>query len=154
MKKYLVILTLLINFSVFAQQLPNHHFTDQWDKPVVLDEQAKVVIFTNHRKGGDWTKEALSELGVTDLSEKNWVYVADISKMPSMITKLFALPAMRDYAFSIALDKDGKTTIDWVHEKDSVSVYHVNHLAIDKVKHFKQKQDLKAYLQGLLAAEQ
>ena len=36
------------------------------------------------------------------------MFVADIQGMPSLISKLFAVPKMRDYSYRVVLDREGQ----------------------------------------------
>ncbi|MDG6777941.1 hypothetical protein QCB44_04385 [Thiomicrorhabdus sp. zzn3] len=131
LKKWLLS-ALLMSFSLLAhaQTLQAHTFEDQWKKPQVLNAQTQWVIFSSHKAGGEWVKNALSTLETTDLAQKNWLYVADISAMPSLISKFVAIPKMQDYKFAIALEKEGEATKDWPKQDDKVSVYKLNALEV------------------------
>ncbi|MBD3754350.1 MAG: hypothetical protein IE937_01770 [Gammaproteobacteria bacterium] len=135
-KKILLPLLLLLAFSGQAAEfksLQAHTFMDQWDKPQMLNQQTEWVIFSNHKAGGEWVKKALNELQIQDLAEKHWLYVADISAMPSLISRFVAIPKMQDYAFAIALEKDGETTANWPKKTDAVSIYKLKALQIEEI---------------------
>ena len=99
-------------FSVAAlaqdpiQSLPMHSFVNQWDKPTELNKKTKWLVLSQSKDAGAMVKEAFDELKVQDTSKYGLLYVADISAMPGFITKLFALPKMRDFAFPVALIKE------------------------------------------------
>jgi hypothetical protein len=42
------------------------------------------------------------------LEARHAVFVADIQRMPRLIAKMFAVPAMRDYSYRVMLDRDGR----------------------------------------------
>ncbi|WP_178862326.1 hypothetical protein [Thiomicrorhabdus cannonii] len=135
-KKILLPLLLLLAFSAQAAELKSlqaHTFMDQWDKPQTLNEQTEWLILSTHKAGGEWVKKALSDLKIQDLAAKNWLYVADISAMPSLITRFVAIPKMQDYTFAIALEKEGEVTANWPKQADKVSVYKLKGLQIEEV---------------------
>lgn len=151
MKKLIILLlTALLSVTAIAEQLPRTKLISQWDEPIVVDETIKMVIFAADKERGNWVKNALDSLKITDLAAKKWVYVADISAMPSLITKLFAMPKMKKYAFSIGLDKEGEVTKDWPKVPEQVSVYFLDQLGIKSVKHFVDEASLTAFLGELL----
>lgn len=115
------------------KSLPAHTFEDQWAKPQNLNEQTQWVILSTHKAGGEWVKKALGELQINDMAARNWLYVADVSAMPSLITRFVAIPNMQDYAFSIALEKEGEVTANWPKQPETVSVYKLNKLQIEEV---------------------
>ena len=130
-------------------QLTPYGFKDQWDKPNPLDASVKWLIFSHHKAGNEWVKDALNELDIQNLKAMHWLYVADISGMPSFVTKLFALPKMRKYAFPIALSDDEINTQDWPEQEDTVSVYKLDHLKIVEYKTFPDKASLEDFLMSI-----
>src|SRR5262245_51689999 len=68
---------------------------DQHDQPHHIDGSVRLIIFAADMDAGDIAKEALAENGSQRLSQAHAVYIADISGMPSLIAKMFAVPAMR-----------------------------------------------------------
>ncbi|MBD3821651.1 MAG: hypothetical protein IE914_05270 [Thiotrichales bacterium] len=132
-----------------AVQLTAHEFKNQWDKPAKLDASVQWVIFSHHKDGNEWVRDALNELGVKNLEERHWLYVADISGMPSLITKIFALPKMRKYDFPIALSYDEVNTQNWPEKEDTVSVYKLENLKIVETKTFSSKLSLEDFLMSI-----
>jgi hypothetical protein len=132
MLKKLILSALLMSVSLLAQAqtLQAHSFEDQWGKPQALDAQTKWVIFSSHKAGGEWVKSALDSLQITDLAERNALYVADISAMPGLISKFVAIPKMQDYPFAIALEKEGDFTQEWPKQDGKVSVYQLKALQV------------------------
>jgi hypothetical protein len=132
-------------------QLKPQSFETQFDKTVSLSTQTQWVIFSTTKDGGNWVKESFAKLDFNEatLASKHLLYVADIHKMPSFISKMFAIPKMRDYGFPIALDKEGEGTQDWPTQEDAVNVYQLNQLEVVKTQHFANQADLEAFLKGL-----
>lgn len=135
--------------AAMAQTLSAHSFEDQWEKQQVLDNQVQWLVYSTHKDGGKWVKESLQELGWTDLKSKQLLYVADISAMPSLITKFIAIPNMQDYPFPIALDTEGEVTADWPQQEEKVNVYRLNQLNIEEAKHLSSKEEVMAFLKSI-----
>jgi hypothetical protein len=83
---------------------------DQHGKSHIVDASVKVILFSRDMDGGDFLKHGLADVAPGYLNGKKAVYVADISGMPGLIARMFAIPAMRDRPYSILLDRDGETT--------------------------------------------
>ncbi len=151
LKNSLIVLTLLFaSFSAQAQQtLKLTVFMDQRDQPQALDAETKLVIFSSTKETGNWVKNSFESMGIEDLAAKKWLYVADVSGMPSLITKYMAIPKMQDYAFSIALERDGEVTADWPKQADAVNVYQLNALTIDKSYAFDSEEALLQFLNSI-----
>lgn len=151
-----ILLTTLVWVASFGAQanqpsveLSAHNFGNQWEKPMSLDDQTEWLIFSSHKAGGEWVRNAFTTLNVTDPQSLKWLYVADISAMPSLISKFIAIPKMQDYPFAIALEKEGEFTSSWPKREEAVSVYKLNHLTIEKVEFFESEQALTEFLKGL-----
>ena len=88
--------------------MPEIRLMAQHDAAVTIGAEVRYVLVTRDMDSGDLVKEALAENGGATLEAARAVYVSDISRMPGVITKLFALPAMRKRGYRILLDRDGK----------------------------------------------
>lgn len=79
---------------------------DQFEHPVPLTDATHVVIFVSEKPVSEWVTTCLSALPTDTLDRMKAVYVSDISAMPALITKAFALPKLRKLPFPIALARD------------------------------------------------
>ncbi|MBT9490508.1 MAG: hypothetical protein IV093_23625 [Rubrivivax sp.] len=86
--------------------MPTLHLNDQHDQPALASTSTRWVVFTAEKPVSDMVNAVLSAepSGVTDRLQV--LYVADISRMPALITRMFALPKLRELAFPIALVRD------------------------------------------------
>jgi hypothetical protein len=89
--------------------------------PLALEDQhgragsagaARVVVVSRDMEGGDVVKNALAGRDQAFLDQHGVVYVANVSGMPAMITRLLALPRMRERPYRMLLDRDGSATRD------------------------------------------
>ncbi|MNH40051.1 hypothetical protein D3C79_1013080 [compost metagenome] len=48
------------------------------------------------------------------------MFVADIQRMPALISRLFAIPAMRDYSYRVVLDREGSVATRYAGAEDKV----------------------------------
>jgi hypothetical protein len=101
--------------------------------------------------GNNWVRDALhfAEMTPEQMQKKKIIYVADVHKMPKLITRWVAIPRMKDYGFPIGLDKEGTITKDWKREENTVTVYHLDRLQIEKVQYFLDIDSLELFLNGL-----
>ncbi len=157
MKKLLVGLVLGLSVSLslpaMAQTLEKKTFESQFGEAMVLNESVQWVIFAASKDASDWVEDSFVALEITDkeLGNKNMMFVADIHKMPALVTRLFALPQMKRYDFSMALDKEGVTKDVWPQKEDQVSVYQLENLNIKEVKFFDNKADIKAFTKEVMS---
>lgn len=86
--------------------MPPLTLEDQHDKPVSIVPATRWLVFANDKVGSDLVSAALSSEAPGVLERLQLVYVADISAMPAMVTRMFALPKLRGLPFPIALVRD------------------------------------------------
>lgn len=106
---------------------------DQHGENNTADESVKVILFSRDMEGGDLLKDGLADVAPGYLSEKKAIYVADISAMPGLIAKMFAIPAMRDRPYSILLDRDGTTTAGLPAEEGKASLVFLDRLTVQRI---------------------
>jgi hypothetical protein len=101
-------LPLRAHAAAFAvgEPLPTLTLNDQHDKPLSIGPETRWLLFTSEKAVGDMVSSVLSAEPVGVLDRLHLVYVADISAMPAVVTRMFALPKLRALSFSIALVRD------------------------------------------------
>ncbi len=119
---------------------------DQFDESKAIDATTKIVLFAHDMTGNDLIEEALSDFDNQKLDAKKAVYIADISGMPSLIAKLFAIPSMRDRAYSIMLDKEGDVTAKFERKEDKVTIFYLDKEAITKTAFASTTKEIAAVL--------
>ena len=116
---------------------------DQHGKPHELDASVRRVVFTRDMDAGDQVKEALETTSGEELAERGIAYLADISGMPRLVARLFALPAMRRRAYAMWLDRDGKATADLPSEPGKVTVLHLQGLLVEEIAFVESAQEVR-----------
>ncbi len=79
---------------------------DQHDQTVVINEQTNLILFAAGKSTSALMSKTLEDLPPTTLKDKKALYVADISGMPSFITKMVAIPKMPKRPYTIAILRD------------------------------------------------
>lgn len=150
MKILALICIFLISITSHADSLKSISLPDQFDQSTTIDENTQWVIFSNDKDMSDNINKALEDLKITDIKSLNGAYVSDISRMPSMITKMFALPKMQKYTFKVLLDKEGDLTSKWPQEKGKVSLMTLEKLEIKSVEKTVSFENIKKFLESKL----
>ncbi|MDX4061445.1 hypothetical protein Q6A90_03610 [Aliarcobacter skirrowii] len=116
---------------------------DQFDKVHTLNESVKTILFASDKGTSDMLRDYLLPLSEKEnVLEKNGaVYVADISGMPSLISKFIALPKMKKYPFSILLLDDSNKE-NFVKEDGKIIVYSVVDGKITNIEKISSKEEL------------
>lgn len=95
-----------------------------------VDSQTRLLVVTRDMDAGALAKKALAGIGQPDLDARGVVYVSEISRMPGLVSRLFALPAMRRRPYRILVDPDGAATRDVPSEAGAVAVLSLDALRI------------------------
>ena len=96
MKKLLLVL--MLGIAAFAQtinigdKLPTITLQDQFEKTHTVSSQSKTILVAFDKDASDVIKEFLLEKDGNFLTENQTVYIGDISGMPSLISRFFAIP--------------------------------------------------------------
>ena len=125
--------------------LPPLTLTDQHDVAATVGAETRVLLFTRDMDAGDVAKEALAEHAAL-LEAAHAVYVADISRMPSLVAKLFALPAMRKRPYRMLLDRDGTATADFPARAGEVTLLRLHDGTIERVDYAASAEAVRAAL--------
>jgi hypothetical protein len=119
-----------VGSTMQAVTLEDQHGTRQ-----TIDESVKIVLFSRDMEGGDLIKQALAGTAPDFLQDRHAVYVADISGMPRLISRMFAIPKMRKRPYRMLLDRDGSVTKNFPDVKGKATVMHVAALEITRIDH-------------------
>lgn len=105
---------------------PSLSLNDQHDRPVALPGSARWILFAHTRDGDEWSDQALAEFGQSGMTARGLVYLSDISGMPFLVSKMFAMPALRERKYSVALIRDEGKAKGIPTQKDCVSLIGLN----------------------------
>ena len=122
---------------------------DPHDAVHEIDDSVRAIVFSRDMDGGDFIKQAMKGRDGEFLSERGLVYIADISGMPALVTRLFALPSMRRRGYPLLLDRDGSLTADLPDAAGQATRIRLDSLRVTRVAHFDASETLAAALSGL-----
>ena len=118
-----------------GSRIPPVSAEDQHGTPHRIDASVRIVLFSRDMPGGDVLKSALEESDPDLLDRAGAVYVADISRMPRLVTRLFALPGMRRRPLRMLLDRDGTLTRDFPDMEGKATLIHLDSLRVVRIEY-------------------
>ncbi|RXJ85005.1 hypothetical protein [Arcobacter cloacae] len=148
-KKFLF--TALLSLSAIASsltvdsQVPAIKIKDQFEKEHTIDANVKTILFASDKGTSDILKEYLLSKDADILTKNNAVYVADISGMPSLISKFVALPKMKKYPFSVLL-LDDTNKDNFSKEEGKIIVYTLDNSKVTNIAKISTKEELEAII--------
>jgi NADPH-dependent ferric siderophore reductase len=90
--------------------LPALTLEDQHGQPVLAPGAARWLLFAPDKPAADLAQAWLQPRGAGVLSRLQAVYLADISGMPALVTRLFALPKLRELPFPVGMVREASLT--------------------------------------------
>src|SRR5690606_23461419 len=84
------------------------------------ERQTHILLVARDMDGAKLVNAALEGKHKGYLDERQAVFLADISRMPSVIAPLFALPKIPDYNYRILLDRDARIALRYLDGEGEV----------------------------------
>lgn len=119
---------------------------DQHGEARAVDASTRIILFSRDMDGGKLLQKALAETAEGLLAEKNAVYLSDISGMPSLVARMFALPSMRKRPYPMLLDRTGESTRRLPDVEEQATVIFLEDLRIERVEHTDRASGVRALL--------
>ncbi|HEN8710570.1 MULTISPECIES: hypothetical protein [Pseudomonas] len=147
------LLPLVANALQTGEKLAPWTLLDQHDQPYTLDAGTHVLLVARDMDGAKLVKAALAEQPKGYLESRDAVFVADIQRMPALISKLFAIPAMRDYNYRVMLDREGQVASRYPGQEGKVLWLQLEQGALVSQQEFADAPALKAALEKAQASK-
>lgn len=151
MKAAALLLLCLLSTAALAlepgERLASWTLLDQFDVPYTLNDETRILLVARDMDGAKRVNAALQGKPKGYLDERHAVFLADISRMPSVIATLFALPKMRDYNYRILLDRDARIAPRYQAGEGQVLWLQLDGLQIVAQQVFTRADDLRQALE-------
>lgn len=140
--------------AVVGTSLPARTMLDANAHAVHLDASVQAVVFTADKQASAWVHPVLAEWGAVALAQHRVIVLADISAMPALITRMFALPKLRELPFSLGLVQDAAQTADLPRQPGQATLIQLKGLDVTDIRFLPDAAALQAALQALPPAVQ
>jgi hypothetical protein len=154
MKRWILLCLVLLAAAVQAvengERLVPWTLNDQFDRSYTLDEQLRVLLVARSMAGSKLLGAALEGRPQGYLEARHALFVADISRMPSLVGKLFAIPKMRDYSYRVLLDREAQVVPQYAAPEDGVLWLQLDHGVLRGRKVFTDAAALRAALEQVV----
>lgn len=129
------------------QNLDFSSLVDQFGQPFRGPGSMALVMVVNGMKAKNMVRDTLAELDVSCLQQGRVIYLANISGMPKMISKLVAVPRLRKLGYPVWLDYSGNMTDMLPTRKDEVTLLSIDsEQAVSSTGYVKSGEELRAKL--------
>jgi len=132
-----------------GERLASWTLLDQFDQPYSLNDELQVLLVARSMAGAKLLAAALDQQPKGYLESRKVVFLADISRMPSVIATAFAVPAMCDYNYRVMLDRDARIVPRYPVENDAVLWLQLQQGRVQAQRTFTQASALRDALAAL-----
>lgn len=122
---------------------PTFTINDQFEKSHTIKTDTKTILVAGDKDASTIIRDFLLAKEKGFLEQKQSYYVADISGMPSLISRFIALPKMKKYPFSILL-LDDATKDKFSKKEGEITVYTIVEGKISTIKYISTATELAA----------
>lgn len=129
-------------FVTIGDTLPAITLTDQHGATASIAEDTRLILFAADKDAADLVNAYLSGQTETFLPENRAYFLSDISGMPSLVTRLFALPKMRERPYSILLAYSEESLAALPRKKGMVSVIQLLDGSVQQISFAGNKEEL------------
>ncbi len=133
--------------AVVGRAFPPFALADQFGSNHTLRTETRFVVIAAEKEVSTRINDWLSAKPAGFLDTRAMVYIADIEKMPAIITRLFALPKMRKLPFTLLLATDPSFAATYPREPGRIGLFilDANHV-LRAIHHLDQPGELDALL--------
>ena len=145
-----LILSVLFPSIIFASSLKindkisNFSLTDQFDKIHTINSDISTIIVTFQKDTLAMINSFLSSKNEDFLENNHAVFISNITSNPSIITKMFTIPHLRDYKYTILLVYD-ENSIKFLKEENKATIYSITNGQINNIQYISSKNELEKF---------
>ncbi|MDM7456346.1 MAG: hypothetical protein P3W97_003575 [Tepidimonas sp.] len=129
-----------------GQPLPALQLKDQHGQDWRVNADTRLVLFANGRKASNLVQSVLGAQPKGFLESRKAVYLADLSRMPSFITRTFALPALREQPFTVGVVLDSALLQGWPAAEDALMLIELDDGRVKALRPVSSEAQLRAAL--------
>ena len=112
-----------------------------------IPKKSQLIIVAFEKDTGKLVNKYLNTKEQFYLVKRHGIYIADINKMPSIITNMFALPKLRKYKHLIYLHFDEEFQTIVPHHEEEITIIRVDNQKITDISFVKTTQELQAAIE-------
>lgn len=148
----LILVFLITTISIIAQPLKIGddlfkenlvQFIDQHGNLQTISKETQYLLFASDMEASKIIHPYLMKLKQEGMNSKRMAFVADIHKMPAIISKMIAIPKMKEYPYTIHLIRDETRGSYFPKEKGKITVLFLKDYKIQKIQQVGTQEELE-----------
>ena len=141
-------LTLLAvdNFQVNSplKSLNTYKYETPQGRKMKIPKSTRLLIIAFDKDTGALVNEFLDTQDPFFMPKHRAVFIADINKMPTIITNMFALPKLQKYKHLIYLHYDDQFQDFVPHQEEKLTLIRFKEAKVESISYISTKEELKA----------
>lgn len=127
--------------------LDKYKYETPHSRPMKIPHKTKLVIVAFEKDTGATVNDYLNSKNKYYLQKNQAIFIADIHKMPSVITRMFALPKMKKYKHLIYLHYGEKFQDSIPNKDDKITLLHVENRKVVGITYISSQKELQAAIE-------
>lgn len=155
MKKFFIVLAMslvVLGASPIDVGTPIYKFNKfKYETPqgrkMRVSKKTTLLIVAFEKETGALVNKYLDTKDPYYLVKKRIVFIADINKMPDMVTKMFALPKLQKYKHLIYLTYDENFEGSVSHKKDKITIFEIENSKVKNISYITTIKELIKFIE-------
>jgi hypothetical protein len=126
-------------------KISNFSLANQFDKIHTVNSEISMIIVTFQRNTSNLVNDFLSSKDSDFLHKNNTIFINNISSIPSIVTKMFIIPKMRDYKYDILLIYN-ENNKKFIEEENKITIYFIENSFVKDIKYISTEEELESIL--------
>lgn len=141
----LTVVSLIANEVKTDTKLRVFVLADQFGAYHTVDRHVKTIIVSSQKDISAEINSFLASKSSTYLKDRDAVYIANISKMPAIITKMFAMPKLKEFKHKILLIND-ETDKRFTTKDEKITVYKLQDSVVKNILYLNTIEEVEKLL--------
>ena len=155
MNKFLLIISLgfialsaqMVGVNTPISTLDNYSYETPEGRPMKIPHETKLIIVGFEKDTGATVNDFLNTKNKYYLQKNKAIFIADIHAMPSVITKMFALPKMKKYKHLIYLHYGKEFQKNTPNKDEKITILRVKDRKISDISFISTPKELQAAIE-------
>ena len=155
MNKFLLLISLsfvalsaqVLSVNTPISTLDNYSYETPEGRPMKIPHETKLIIVGFEKDTGATVNDFLNTKNKYYLQKNKAIFIADIHAMPSVITKMFALPKMKKYKHLIYLHYGEEFQKNATYKDDKITILRVENRKISNISYISTPKELQAAIE-------
>jgi len=136
-----------LSVGTHLNTLKNYKYENQNKYPMQIPTATKLVIVSFEKDTGALVNDYLDTKKSSYILDHNAIFIADIHRMPSIITKMFALPKMQEYKHPIYLHYGEQFENFVPHKEEKLTLLRIKGQTVESIAYISTVKELKAAIE-------